>query len=225
MGLEQPCCGGSDFTDPIPLSKRFASFGTVEGCNSRLLSTKGSNNQNQNQNSASNNNNTTATGPSQKLETITIPMNDIMLIGINQTNDNLHQTNITTMSAGYFELSMESQNGCLVLQAFLKANLPKEKVVDGSHQLQQLPRSPSNNTVSTKSFDVEAFTASRMTERLKSESMTEKLQRRIHRLVSSLEESKCYLFICHYYPHHKTGTMLRLAPFANEEKFIVSCVL
>merc|ERR1712238_123321 len=41
---------------------------------------------------------------------------------------------------------------------------------------------------SNKSFDVETFTAKRMTERLKRESLSEKVERRMHRLVSSLGE-------------------------------------
>jgi len=41
---------------------------------------------------------------------------------------------------------------------------------------------------SNKSFDVETFTAKRMTERLKRESLSEKVERRMHRFVSSLEE-------------------------------------
>ena len=93
---------------------------------------------------------------------------------------------------------MENLNGQLVLMAFLKGHLPKNKVREcfaANNPL--LPRSPSNltqNTQSSKSFDVEAFTANRMAERLQSESLAEKVQRRIHRLVSSLEESEYFFF-------------------------------
>mmetsp|Transcript_6206 Transcript_6206/g.13373 ORF Transcript_6206/g.13373 Transcript_6206/m.13373 type:complete len:493 (+) Transcript_6206:228-1706(+) len=53
---------------------------------------------------------------------------------------------------------------------------------------------PSNVTHDTaqtdgdKSMDVEAFTARRMSERMERETLTEKVERRMHRLVSSLEE-------------------------------------
>jgi len=185
--VEQHMCCGSDFGDPIPLSKRFASFGSLDG--SRLC-----NNNNYLRNGSSGtpkfSQRQPSPVPSPKLGTVTIPIKDIMLIDVDGNANNSYQTNITTMSSGYFEFNMESLNGRLLLMAFLKANLPKEKVLDGTHLV--LPRSPSNitqnTTGSTKSFDVEAFTASRMAERLKSESISEKLQRRIYRLVSSLEE-------------------------------------
>lgn len=41
---------------------------------------------------------------------------------------------------------------------------------------------------SNGSFDMEAFTAKRMNERLKTESLTEKLERRLHRIISSIDE-------------------------------------
>jgi hypothetical protein len=133
---------------------------------------------------------------SPSIGTVTIPMRDILLVGVSDTNTSnnnpQYQTTITTVSAGFFELTMDNMNGQLVLMAFLRANLPKTKLCDNNDNL-GLPRSPSNitqTTQSTKSFDVEAFTATRMTERLQSESVAEKVQRRIHRLVTSLEESK-----------------------------------
>jgi hypothetical protein len=132
------------------------------------------------------------------LGTITIPMKEIMLIGVGNgematTKRPQHQTNITTVSSGFYELTMENLNGQLVLMAFLKGHLPKGKFRECFPNNPLLPRSPSNlteNTQSSKSFDVEAFTANRMAERLQSESVAEKVQRRIHRLVSSLEESE-----------------------------------
>lgn len=76
----------------------------------------------------------------------------------------------------------------------------------GDHDVLSVKRtiepSPSNLTHDTaqtdgeKSMDVEAFTAKRMTERMERETLAEKVERRMHRLVSSLEEladsvSKC----------------------------------
>lgn len=132
------------------------------------------------------------------LGTVTVPMRDILLVGvpdidtIANTKDAPCQTTITTASAGFFELTMDNMNGQLVIMAFLKANLAKNKLSELNSSV-GLPRSPSNltqNTQSTRSFDVEAFTTIRMTERLKSESVAEKVQRRIHRIVTSLEESE-----------------------------------
>jgi hypothetical protein len=178
----QLCCG-SDFSNALP--SKFTSFGsggspTAEATGRfRLASSGGIHGS------------TSLTRP--PLGTVTIPMKDILLVGMSDTESKLAQcqTSVTTASAGFFELTMDNSNGQLVLMAFLKANLPKNKISDLSHL--GLPRSPSNltqNTQSTKSFDVEAFTATRMTERLQSESVAEKVQRRIHRIVTSLEESE-----------------------------------
>lgn len=66
--------------------------------------------------------------------------------------------------------------------------------------LRTIETNPSNLTQSTqqsnKSFDLEIFTAKRMKERLNRESITEKVERRMHRLTWSLEQltnslSKC----------------------------------
>jgi len=61
-------------------------------------------------------------------------------------------------------------------------------------QFMAVESNPSNLTLGTaqssaeRSFDVEAFTAKRMAERLKTESLAEKLERRMHRLISSLDD-------------------------------------
>lgn len=107
---------------------------------------------------------------------------------------NTHCIHIVTISNGIYEFAMESANGRELLLAFLKANLPRERIND-----QDIHRTPSNVTNNTshsnRSFDVEAFTAKRMSERLKSESIGEKLQRRVHRLVSSFEECKFFYIL------------------------------
>lgn len=183
---QQLCCV-SDFSNPFPTE--FTSFGSgsptaaPDGTIERLrLSSSG----------------VVRGSHRPALGTVTIPMRDILLVGVSDTdttgsNKNAqHRTTVATASAGFYELAMDNTNGQLVLMTFLKANLPKSKVGDLNRNL-ELPRSPSNltqNTLSTKSFDVEAFTATRMTERLQSESVAEKVQRRIHRLVTSLEESE-----------------------------------
>lgn len=189
------CCG-SDFGNSFPT--QFASFGgsaSETGSKMRLSKSQG----NVRMTTPNADDSSPDRRRSSSLGTITIPMKEIMLIGVGNgetatTKKPQHQTNITTISSGFFELTMENLNGQLVLMAFLKGHLPKNKVKEcfpSSNPL--LPRSPSNltqNTQSSKSFDVEAFTANRMAERLQSESVAEKVQRRIHRLVSSLEESE-----------------------------------
>ncbi|KAG7348131.1 hypothetical protein IV203_016836 [Nitzschia inconspicua] len=180
----QLCCG-SDFSNAF--SGKLTSFGSGTsptaaaevGMNNRLrLSSSGGIH--------------TSKSNRPPLSTVTIPMKDILLVGVPDTTNSKNgncQTAITTASAGFYELTMDNVNGQLVLMAFLKANLPKNKLSDLHHL--ELPRSPSNltqNTQSTKSFDVEAFTSIRMAERLQSESVAEKVQRRIHRIVTSLEE-------------------------------------
>jgi hypothetical protein len=189
---QQHLCCGSDFSNT--LSNKFGSFGstspTAERVSRLRLSSSGAIH------------GVSSTSQHHRLPsigTVTIPLRDILLASASDTNGSNkntnsppHQTTVTTVSAGYYELTMDNLNGQLVLMAFLRANLPKTKLCDLNENL-GLPRSPSNmtqTTHSTKSFDVEAFTATRMTERLQSESVAEKVQRRIHRIVTSLEESK-----------------------------------
>jgi hypothetical protein len=188
---QQHLCCGSDFSNT--LSNKFGSFGstspTAERVSRLRLSGSGAIH------------GVSSTSQHHRLPsigTVTIPLRDILLAsaldnsGSKNTNSPPHQTTVTTVSAGYYELTMDNLNGQLVLMAFLRANLPKTKLCDLNENL-GLPRSPSNmtqTTHSTKSFDVEAFTATRMTERLQRESVAEKVQRRIHRIVTSLEESK-----------------------------------
>lgn len=188
---QQLCCGGN-------FGEHLASFGGSGSPSSRgwasarlRMSTSG--------------NDFMQTSVSRTIGTVTIPMKEILQVGLGDTRSNssnttknhnkntTYQTTVTTASSGFYELNMDNMNGQMVLTAFLKANLPKNKLNEDVRQLYGLPRCPSNvteNTQSTKSFDVEAFTASRMTERLQRESVAEKVQQRIHRLVTSLEESK-----------------------------------
>lgn len=168
------CCSG-DLGNPITLSKRFASFGSANAPDSFNNNTNASNTERQQP-------------PKPKtLGIVTIPIADIMVVDMYGAGDS-HRANITTMSFGYFEFTLESRNGQQVLLAFLKASVPKERVMDG--QGYGIPRTPSQTSASTRSFDVEAFTASRMAERLESESFSEKLRRRVVKVVSSIEESK-----------------------------------
>lgn len=184
------CCSDSFADTPRLLSQRFTSVGSTsfEGPVRRYsLSTD--------------------MMPTRRIGNVTMSVKDIMMVDVhgsarkddtNDTNNKKsshHRINIVTSSSGVYEFSMDSANGRELLLAFLKANLPKDRINDQ----QQMPRSPSNLTLNTshsnRSYDVEAFTATRMSERLKSESIGEKVQRRVHRLVSSFEECEfCFSF-------------------------------
>ena len=222
-----------------PLSKRFASFGTSEQRSKSF---------------------------DEFVEEVTIPVDDLIRVyahsdqgssskgrknkrrktrTINNVIDsskeelNERTIGIATKSFGSYELRAESSNEQLVLMTFIRANVPKGKVVfvqnadmfskgtirksdcsdvadnstdnrnlknankstgagnngdDNFYQSMIIEQNSSNFTQSTgqsqKSFDVEEFTAKRMSERLKSESLSEKIERRMHRFISSLEERK-----------------------------------
>lgn len=161
------CCSGELGATPVTLSKRFESFGSPTVNVPDQLNTE------------------KQQPPKPKsLGIITIPIADIKVVDMYGAGDS-HRSNITTTSQGYFEFTLESRNGQEVLLAFLKANIPKERVMDGQAKSQA-----SASTRSLESFDVEAFTASRMAERVESESFSEKLRRRVVKVVSSIEESE-----------------------------------
>lgn len=188
---EQPhmCCSADFGDDPIPLSDRFVSFGSLDPSTSNWSTApslpRSPRNSNSSHKLASSNGNNR-----RRIGTVTIPVKDIVMMDVNggsKDASTMNRLNITTLSSGFFEVTMDSSNGREILLAFLKGSMPKERLMAGG----ELTRNGSNSTHNTTySFDVEAFTASRMSERLKSESMSEKVQRRIHRLVSSLDESE-----------------------------------
>jgi hypothetical protein len=165
------CCSG-ELRNPIQLSQRFASFGSGDGKRRSPHPQRDG---------------------GKRIGAATIPVADIMVVDMYGQGGS-HRTNITTMSNGFLEFTLENRNGQDVLLAFLKASLPKERVMEGS-----LQRSPSgfslNTECSSRSVDVEAFTASRIAERNQHESFSEKLRREVGRVVSSIEESKLSTFV------------------------------
>jgi hypothetical protein len=124
------------------------------------------------------------------LKDFSVPVADIMVVDMFGQGDS-HQCNITTLSHGFFELTMENRNGQDILMAFLNANLPKERVMGGTRKRTGTDCSIDTTSTGNASFDVEAFTATRMTERIQSETMSEKLRRKVVRVFSSFEERKC----------------------------------
>jgi hypothetical protein len=204
--LPHVCCSadfGSD--NPIPLSDRFLSFGSVDHSLSNPSGRAGLPRSPRSPNASwhkvvvaaaadASGNDTTTTR--RRIGTVTVPVKDIMMMDTNGAGGNndhassaVNRININTMSSGFFEITMDSTNGREVVLAFLKASIPKERVMSGGNNLRRSHSHSTHTTVSTKSFDVEAFTASRISERLKSESISEKMQRRVYRLVTSLDES------------------------------------
>lgn len=125
----------------------------------------------------------------EKKRDVTIPVSDVLIVDMFGEGD-CHQCNLTTMSNGYYEFTMENRNGQDILLAFLKANLPKDRVMDG--KLKRTQSGVSNKSASTGngSFDVEAFTATRMVEKLESETVTEKIRRKVGKVFMSFEECK-----------------------------------
>ncbi len=167
------CCSG-DFSEPLPMSKRFTSFGSGSLDRWDLSRQR-----------------TSAPETKNTLGDVTIPVADIVVVDMFGKGAS-HQCNLTTMSNGYFELSMENQNGQDILLAFLNANLPKDRLMGSMMRRTNSELSCSTKSTAARSFDVEAFMARRMSERIKSETMSEKLRRKVVRVISSFEESKFF---------------------------------
>eukprot|EP00980_Cylindrotheca_fusiformis_P026944 scaffold18138_cov128-Cylindrotheca_fusiformis.AAC.10 len=155
----------SDEFQSLRVSKRFASFGSV-----------GEPNRFQMQQSE----------PTSAIGNVKLLVPDIVVVDMHG-NSKSHTINLTTMSQGYYEFTM-NRNGQEILLAFLKANLPKDRIMGC------VPRSRSDvshNTSSTsgnKSFDVEKLTTNKMTERIENETLVEKVRRKVSRAFASLED-------------------------------------
>jgi hypothetical protein len=169
----QGCCAG-EFDNPIPFSERFASFGSNPD-HTNKNSQNGAGGTNLRYEMSQNT-------KQPRLGDVTLPIADIMIVDMYGAGDS-HRTNVTTISHGFFEFTLESKNGQEVLLAFLRASLPKDRIMDG-----QIP--PDSVSTGSNSFDVEAFTASQFAERMERESFSEKIRRRVGRVVSSIEDSE-----------------------------------
>jgi len=175
------CCPG-DFTAPVAMSERFTSFGKAENFGGQLRS------------------NSRQRGRSRTpLPIRPVVVEDIIIPIANMTTVDLyggssqHQCNITTWSRAHYELTMENQNGHDMLEAFLRARLPKERIVETlQHRTNSHLSGNSGSTTTKSSFDIEAFTAVRMAERMENETMSEKFRRKAVRVFSSIEESKSW---------------------------------
>ena len=176
------CCSG-DFAEPISLSERFTSFGSgnVDKNGSRSTSRQRPRLM-------------TPVPISIRTEVsgeITVPVSDILVLDV-CGGSNEHQCNITTSLRVHYELTMENQNGQDMLEAFLRARLPKDRVVEAISKRTGSQLSKHSGSTTARSFDVEAFTAVRMAERMENETMSEKLRRKVVKVFSSIEESESW---------------------------------
>jgi hypothetical protein len=175
------CCSSGEFADPITMSERFTSFGSGS-----VDKKNGQHNTSRQRVRIS----TPVAAAPKALGDVTVPIADIMVVDMFGRGSS-HQCNITTISSGYFEFTMENRNGQDILLAFLKATVPKDRVMEGvSYRSGSELSNRTGQSDSGRSFDVEAFTAKRMSERLRSETISEKLRRKVVRVFSSFEESK-----------------------------------
>lgn len=165
-------CRSEEFQS-LQVSKRFASFGSAGEPNRFKMQ----------QSQAS------------SIGNVKLPISDIMIVDM-RGDSNSHTINLTTMSLGYYEFTM-NRNGQEILLAFLKANLPNERIMGC------VPRSRSDlshgtsSTNGNKSFDVEALTSNKMTERIENETLSEKVRRKVSRAFASFEDCK-YSVVCVY---------------------------
>ena len=170
----QGCCSSELPGNPISFSKRFASFGSSGG----PLQPQ----------------NVVQKPQPASMGKIVIPIHDILAVEPSQEG---YRTILTVKEKGLLEVTLENRNGMEILLAFLRARLPNERMMDDNASMAKSQSSMSQTSRSSKSFDVEAFTASRMAERIEHETLGEKIRRRVGKLVSSLEEGE-NLFIMLY---------------------------
>jgi len=129
--------------------------------------------------------------PEEKKDVLpySIPLSAIVVVDASR-----HILYITTSKTGYFEFTFSTQNAHDVLLAFLSNSLAAERITYGD---------PAKSLVlddETVSFDVEALTATRLKETVKSESMGQRLRRKLVFIASRISEitslSECGL--CEY---------------------------
>uniref|UniRef100_A0A7R9WYK4 Uncharacterized protein n=1 Tax=Craspedostauros australis TaxID=1486917 RepID=A0A7R9WYK4_9STRA len=129
-------------------------------------------------------------------EPVIVPTRDIMLVETATAENHETMCTITTISHGFYECVFDSNNGKMVFVAFLQNYLSENRFVDPTKRARRANNavSPSSSSLASTdgaSFDVEAFTAHRMAERIQTETTTEKVRRKIGRIASSLDECKC----------------------------------
>mmetsp|Transcript_39869 Transcript_39869/g.96209 ORF Transcript_39869/g.96209 Transcript_39869/m.96209 type:complete len:299 (-) Transcript_39869:831-1727(-) len=167
----------ADELSPVVISKRFASFG--EGRNHPKMEQ-----QETTQNS---------------IGSVKLSLAEIMIVEQKGQELDNPTIDITTLSSGYYEFTL-NENGRAILLAFLKANLPKERIIRCNTQIQRTKSDVSKYSCSTmgnKTLDVEALTSNKLAERIENETMSEKLGSKVGRAFSSiLEMVECSCISC-----------------------------
>ncbi len=117
-----------------------------------------------------------------QLPPIVIPLADIVVVDV--YHGNTKHMNLTTKSYGFFELRFETHNSYDVMLACLAATLPENRIFG------MVVKPETKTAASQASFDVDTLTATRIAERMQSETFLERLRRRMRRFCINVEESK-----------------------------------
>jgi hypothetical protein len=111
-----------------------------------------------------------------------IPLSDVVVADVHDD----HLLFLTTQKQGFFEFSFDSKNAFDLMTAFLGAWLPEERIT----------RMKNESTSATTfldpicSFDVEAFTNTRIQEKVKHETLSEKMRRKVVHIAFQMGESE-----------------------------------
>ena len=96
---------------------------------------------------------------------------------------------LTTLSMGYFEFTFHSSNAHDVFLAFFTNSLPYECIIHAC---------PTPLDACSESYDVETLTATRMQKSVESETLTEKMMRKLNLMADRISECECFgSLYCH----------------------------
>jgi hypothetical protein len=117
-----------------------------------------------------------------------IPLSDVVVADVHDD----HLLFLTTQKQGFFEFSFDSKNAFDLMTAFLGAWLPEERIT----------RMKNESTSATTfldpicSFDVEAFTNTRIQEKVKHETLSEKMRRKVVHIAFQMGEMSSAISEC-----------------------------
>ena len=104
---------------------------------------------------------------------------EVVVVESHHNNNHMY---FTTRSMGYLEFNFASPNAHDVVLAFLTNTLPSERIISQT----MIQRSLDHST----SFDVEALQATRMQQRVQSETLSEKVRRKMMHMANRIGECK-----------------------------------
>jgi hypothetical protein len=119
----------------------------------------------------------------------TIPISDIVVADVHDA----HVIFLTTLSNGYFEFCFHTANARDMMLAFLSASLGPERMLS---QAAGGPPTEENVEDPACSFDVETLTANRIEERMRTESFSEKVRRKMAHVALQIEEISTSISEC-----------------------------